>query len=85
MRRLLEPLELQRIIEAAIPDSQVLVTDLTGTRDHYRVEVVSPVFEGKPLVQQHQIVYRAVGDHMTNAVHALQIRPAAKIPENNLP
>lgn len=73
-QQLLEPNELKGIIEEGIPDSSVTVTDLTGTRDHYRVEVVSPVFEGKTLVQQHQIVYQAVGDHMTGAVHALQIR-----------
>lgn len=70
----LDPAELKRIIEAGIPDSRAQVTDLTGTRDHYRVDVVSPAFAGKSLVQQHQMVYRAVGQHMTQAVHALQIR-----------
>lgn len=72
--QLLAPEELERIIAGAIPDASVRVTDLTGTRDHYRVEVVSPAFAGKSLVQQHQMVYRAVGEHMTQAVHALQIR-----------
>ena len=80
--RLLEPEELERILVERIAEASVKVTDLTGTRDHYRVEVVSPVFEGKSLVQQHQIVYRAVGDHMTQAVHALQIR--TKTPKETL-
>lgn len=71
---LLEPAELQQIIEQGIPDAKVSVTDLTGTRDHYRVDVESAAFAGKSLVQQHQMVYRAVGPHMTQAVHALQIR-----------
>jgi stress-induced morphogen len=75
--QLLAPEELERIIAERIPESRVQVTDLTGTRDHYRVEVISPAFEGKSLVQQHQMVYRAVGDHMTQAVHALQIRTKA--------
>ena len=70
----LDPHELQRIIEEALPGAAVTVTDLTGTHDHYRVEVVSSAFEGMSLVQQHQIVYRAVGEHMTQAVHALQIK-----------
>ena len=70
----LEPSELQRIIEEGIPGARVAVTDLTGTRDHYRVEVVSKAFADKSLVQQHQLVYQAVGPHMTQAVHALQIR-----------
>lgn len=70
----IEPTELEEIIRVAIPDSQVAVTDLTGTRDHYRVEVISAAFAGKTLVQQHQMIYGAVGGHMTQAVHALQIR-----------
>ncbi len=72
--QLLAPDELQRIIETALPSSTVQVTDLTGTRDHYRVEVVAAQFEGKTRLQQHQMIYKAVGDHMTQAVHALQIR-----------
>ncbi len=70
----IEPEEIERLIASAIPEACVTVTDLTGTRDHYRVEVVSPVFQGKTRVQQHQLVYRAIGSHMTQAVHALQIR-----------
>ncbi len=72
--QLLAPHELQRIIETALPSSTVQVTDLTGTRDHYRVEVVAEQFEGKTRLQQHQMIYKAVGEHMTQAVHALQIR-----------
>ncbi len=70
----IEPTELEELIRGALPGAQVEVTDLTGTRDHYRVEVVSDAFDGKTLVQQHQMIYRAVGGHMTQAVHALQIR-----------
>jgi len=72
----IEPEILQGLIESGIPEARVSVTDLTGTRDHYRVEVVSPAFAGRTRVQQHQMVYRAVGEHMTEAVHALQIRTA---------
>ena len=69
----MHPDELRRLIEEAIPDSTVDVTDLTGTSDHFGVSVVSPAFEGLSLVQQHQLVYRAVGEHMSQAVHALRI------------
>lgn len=71
---LLEPAQLEQLIRDGIPGAEVTVTDLTGTRDHYRVEVVSAAFEGKNRVQQHQMIYAAVGEHMTQAVHALQIR-----------
>ena len=69
----MSPDELQKLIEEAIPDATVDVTDLTGTADHFGVSVVSPAFAGLTLVQQHQLVYRAVGDHMNRAVHALRI------------
>lgn len=70
----MDPEELKSLIEAGIPGAEVAVKDLTGTRDHYRVEVVSSAFEGKSLIEQHQMVYKAVGDDLTNAVHALSIQ-----------
>lgn len=69
----MDPEKLKSLIEGNIEDAAVSVQDLTGTRDHFRVVVESPAFADKSLVQQHQMVYAAVGDHMTNAVHALSI------------
>jgi BolA protein len=37
---------------------------------HYHVTVVSTLFEGKSLVQRHQLVYRALGDLMKQQIHA---------------
>ena len=67
----LEPAQLEQIIRDGIPGAEVTVTDLTGTRDHYRVEVVSSAFEGKNRVQQHQMIYAAVGNNR-EARRALQ-------------
>lgn len=71
-------------IRAGIPDVQVLeIEDLTGTRDHYRAVVVSPFFEGKSRIEQHQAVYAALGELIRGAgapVHALALHtytPAA--------
>jgi stress-induced morphogen len=36
--------------------------------------VVSPAFEGKSLVQQHQLVYDALEGHMTTDIHALEMK-----------
>ncbi len=61
-------------IRAGIPDVEVLeVEDLTGTRDHYRAVVVSPSFEGKSRIEQHQVVYAALGELMKGPVHALAL------------
>ncbi|NER39058.1 MAG: BolA family transcriptional regulator [Oscillatoria sp. SIO1A7] len=62
-------------IEAAIPEAQAQIVDLTGGGDHYDAIVISPEFEGKSLVQQHQMVYGALKEAMaSNAIHALALK-----------
>lgn len=41
---------------------------------HYTVIIVSNAFEGKSLVQRHQLVYKAVADLMQTEIHALSIK-----------
>ena len=36
--------------------------------------IVSAAFDGKNKVQQHQIVYRALGDRMREEIHALSMQ-----------
>ena len=71
---LLTPSMLQQLLEERIPESKVAVTDLTGTMDHYKVDIVSPVFEGKSLIEQHKVVHQACGEYLTREIHALQIK-----------
>jgi BolA protein len=40
---------------------------------HYNVTIVAEVFEGKSLVQRHQLIYQALGDMMKQQIHALGI------------
>jgi acid stress-induced BolA-like protein IbaG/YrbA len=63
--------ELKKIIEDGIPDAQVSVQ---GDGDHFEATIVSEAFNGKSMVQQHQMVYSALGDLMKGAVHALSFR-----------
>ena len=63
--------ELKKLIEAGVPDAEVLVQ---GDGDHFEATVVSADFEGKSMVQQHQIVYGVLGDLMRGEVHALALR-----------
>lgn len=47
---------------------------------HFEAVIVSPLFDGKNMVQQHQLVYQALGDRMREEIHALSMRtftPAA--------
>lgn len=41
---------------------------------HFEALIVSPEFEGKSMVQQHQRVYAALGDRMRAEIHALSMR-----------
>jgi stress-induced morphogen len=66
--------ELKALIEAGIDGATVRVRDMTGTMDHYDVDVVSPAFEGKTMIEQHKMVHAAVGQHLTTTIHALQIK-----------
>ena len=41
---------------------------------HFTVTIKSPVFEGKNAIQQHRMVYAALGSLMQTHIHALQIQ-----------
>lgn len=58
---------------AAFPDAHVEVTDLTGTADHFQALVVCPAFAGKTRVEQHKMVYEALGELMNGPIHALAL------------
>lgn len=70
--------EIERLIKAALPDAVIEIKDLAGDGDHYAAHVVSPSFAGKTRVQQHQIVYEALGGRMGGVLHALALTTAAK-------
>ncbi|MCB5190272.1 BolA/IbaG family iron-sulfur metabolism protein [Methylobacillus arboreus] len=41
---------------------------------HFEAVIVSPLFVGKNMVQQHQLVYQALGGRMHEEIHALSMR-----------
>lgn len=69
--------EIEAAIKAAIPDADVRLTNLAGDDDHWAAHVVSPSFAGMSRVQQHRMVYDALGGRMGGALHALQLTTAA--------
>ncbi len=72
---MISPQQVEEMIKAELPDAEVQVQDLTGGGDHYQVTVVSSLFEGKGLVQQHQLVYGALRQAMSSeAIHALALK-----------
>ncbi|MDB5623752.1 MAG: BolA family transcriptional regulator [Devosia sp.] len=69
--------EIERRIKAALPDAEIDIRDLAGDGDHYAATVISSAFKGKSRVQQHQIVYQAIGGDMGGALHALALQTSA--------
>ena len=68
--------EIERLIKSKLPDAQIVIRDLAGDGDHYAAHVVSIAFKGKTRVQQHQMVYDALGGRMGGALHALALTTA---------
>ena len=66
--------EIEALIKEAMPDAQVQITDLKGDGDHYAAHIVSPSFEGKSRIQQHQMVYKALKGKMGGELHALALQ-----------
>ena len=48
--------------------------DVAGDGHHFEAVIVSGAFRGKARVQQHQIVYNALGDRMREEIHALSMK-----------
>ncbi|MCX7628393.1 MAG: BolA/IbaG family iron-sulfur metabolism protein [Methylophilaceae bacterium] len=64
--------QVEDYIRQGLPCDYVVVHGNDG--QHFEAVVVSPLFEGKRMVQQHQLVYQALGDRMRNEIHALSLR-----------
>ena len=75
--------EIQRRIEAELSPESLQVEDeghlhlghegAKGGLGHFRVLVVSDVFQGKSLIKRHRLIYQAMGKLMQSDIHALTI------------
>jgi acid stress-induced BolA-like protein IbaG/YrbA len=66
-----QPEDIKRLIESGIPGCAAQVSGPDGT--HFEAVIVSAQFAGKTMVQQHQLVYRALGERMGREIHALSM------------
>ena len=71
----MSPSQLKTKLETLSPGTYAEVMDLTGTEDHYQAIVVSPVFVGKIMIEQHRLVMALMrADMDSNEVHALTLK-----------
>lgn len=66
--------EIETRIKAAFPDAKVVMVDLAGDGDHWAARVTSAAFAGKSRVQQHKMVYSAIGNDVGGDLHALALQ-----------
>jgi acid stress-induced BolA-like protein IbaG/YrbA len=69
---LLSAVQLESYITQNLDCDYIKVLGDDGT--HFEAVIVSPAFEGKRMIQQHQLVYAALGDRMRAEIHALSIK-----------
>jgi stress-induced morphogen len=64
------------LIRDGVPEATVEVTTPRDPDDddHFAATVVSPAFAGESLVDRHQLVYDALGEHLTRDIHAIELQ-----------
>ncbi len=67
----MDPENIKNMIEQGLEGSQA---NVVGDGRHFEAVIVCEAFAGKTMVEQHQMVYRALGDNMDEAIHALSMR-----------
>ena len=81
----------QKLNEALKPDLIEIIDDSAAHAGHagakkggghFNVTIVAKAFDGKSLVQRHQLIYQALGNLMKNEIHALGIN--ALTPSENV-
>jgi acid stress-induced BolA-like protein IbaG/YrbA len=69
---LLSAQQLEAYITQNLACEYIKVLGDDGT--HFESVIVSNAFVGKSMVQQHQLVYTALGDRMRSEIHALSMK-----------
>lgn len=68
---MISPQDIEQWIRAGLAVSHL---EITGDGQHFYAVIVSPEFEGKGRIGQHQLVYKALGARMAQEIHALSMQ-----------
>ena len=70
--------KLIELIKKKIPDAEFDIKDLKGDDNHFHAIIKSKAFYGLSKVEQHKLVYQALGSHMGTTLHALMLTTLKK-------
>lgn len=65
--------EILDLLTQAFPHAQIDLKDLAGDNNHYALTITCESFTGKSRVEQHKMVYGALGNRMGTQLHALAV------------
>jgi acid stress-induced BolA-like protein IbaG/YrbA len=68
---MVDAVDIKEWIEQGLADC---TAEVEGDGQHFNAVIVSPAFTGKTMVEQHQLVYAALGGRMGGEIHALSMR-----------
>ena len=67
--------QIEQLSETGLPGCVAMVKGDDG--QHFEAEVLYTGFAGKTVVEQHRMVYAALGERMGREIHALALRTRA--------
>ncbi len=66
--------EIEQMLRLAFQGAQIQVSDMTGTSDHFDIQITAKEFAGKSLIDQHKMVHEVLASEMEGRIHAVQIK-----------
>jgi len=69
----MQPEEIKTLLQHHLPTARIIIEGEDG--QHFTAMVISPDFRGKTRVEQQQMIYAALGSHITSGkIHALSLK-----------
>ena len=66
--------QIENVVEEALPDAKVFVLDPRKDGVHLEALVISALFAGKPLLEQHRMVMKPLEPLFSDGLHALGVK-----------
>ena len=66
--------EIENKLENKLENSKIFIQDMTGNNNQFNLIVISNIFEGLSLIEQHRIIYKILEGMLTKEIHALQLK-----------
>lgn len=66
--------DIKALIKSNLNVAHIEINDMTGTRDHLDILVISDEFKGKMIFEQHKMLMNILSDRLKTDIHAVQLK-----------